>query len=269
MGSGNALQEHIPVRVPPRPRAFTLIELLVVIAIIAILAAILFPVFAQAREKARAASCLSNMKQLGPAFTMYVQDNGGRYPYPATADLKGRGHWVVAGRSEVTGSTSPRCNLECFYFYDCCYIADPKTGALWPYTKDEGIYKCPTIQKLPNTVVLPASGGMLNTSRARVTYSMNYWFLYPDSRPIREARITFPAATFFIVDETAYTLNDANFNPGSPDSFGLQHSSGANMLHADGHAKRYSLGQIVKWDQNGQRSVAGPLFSWFDPRRRE
>lgn len=58
-----------------RPVAFTLIELLVVIAIIAILAAILFPVFAQAREKARQASCISNLKQLGNALTMYAQDS--------------------------------------------------------------------------------------------------------------------------------------------------------------------------------------------------
>jgi prepilin-type N-terminal cleavage/methylation domain-containing protein len=54
--------------------AFTLIELLVIIAIIAILAAILFPVFAQAREKARQTACLSNAKQLGLALTMYTQD---------------------------------------------------------------------------------------------------------------------------------------------------------------------------------------------------
>ena len=61
-------------------RGFTLIELLVVIAIIAILAAILFPVFAQAREKARNAACLSNCKQLGTAVMLYVQDYDEVYP---------------------------------------------------------------------------------------------------------------------------------------------------------------------------------------------
>src|SRR3954465_6025769 len=63
--------------VPMRKRGFTLIELLVVIAIIAILAAILFPVFAQAREKARATSCLSNFKQVGLGTMMYQQDYDG------------------------------------------------------------------------------------------------------------------------------------------------------------------------------------------------
>src|SRR5207302_2776977 len=76
-----------PVRLPTegatsmrQRKGFTLIELLVVIAIIAILAAILFPVFAQAREKARAISCTSNMKQLGLSVLMYVQDYDEMYP---------------------------------------------------------------------------------------------------------------------------------------------------------------------------------------------
>ncbi|HZT44210.1 MAG TPA: DUF1559 domain-containing protein [Chthonomonadaceae bacterium] len=75
-----------------RRQGFTLIELLVVIAIIAILAAILFPVFAQAREKARAVSCLSNLKQINLGLMMYVQDYDETYPIGQYEDHDGAGN---------------------------------------------------------------------------------------------------------------------------------------------------------------------------------
>ena len=84
-------------------RAFTLIELLVVIAIIAILAALLFPVFAQAREKARSISCLSNVKQFSLSALMYLQDYDEMFPQSVNcvsgcmADPLGRGGIIVPG----------------------------------------------------------------------------------------------------------------------------------------------------------------------------
>jgi prepilin-type N-terminal cleavage/methylation domain-containing protein/prepilin-type processing-associated H-X9-DG protein len=91
-------------------RGFTLIELLVVIAIIAILAAILFPVFAQAREKARQASCLSNMKQMGLATRMYLQDYDETW-FPAWHNRpEGNGHWFFRISPYVKSGTGDNWN---------------------------------------------------------------------------------------------------------------------------------------------------------------
>jgi prepilin-type N-terminal cleavage/methylation domain-containing protein/prepilin-type processing-associated H-X9-DG protein len=90
------------VSVRRRQGGFTLIELLVVIAIIAILAAILFPVFAQAREKARSSSCLSNQKQIALAFSMYAQDYDETYPPSFDANnLTGGGAGGVAQWDDI------------------------------------------------------------------------------------------------------------------------------------------------------------------------
>lgn len=100
-----------------RKNGFTLIELLVVIAIIAILAAILFPVFAQARAKARGISCLSNVKQVGTAFAMYVQD------YDETTPAV----WGGSGPCQPSGQN---CSQEWWY-------------GLFPYIKNIDMLYCP------------------------------------------------------------------------------------------------------------------------------
>src|SRR5205807_7375581 len=99
-----------------RSRGFTLIELLVVIAIIAILAAILFPVFAQARDKARSAACLSNAKQQALAIHMYAQD------YDETFPMAYYGEWSTAPQ--------PKGHF-------------PWLKVLMPYVKNKGVYTCP------------------------------------------------------------------------------------------------------------------------------
>jgi prepilin-type N-terminal cleavage/methylation domain-containing protein/prepilin-type processing-associated H-X9-DG protein len=105
-----------------RKSGFTLIELLVVIAIIAILAAILMPVFAQAREKARQASCFNNLKQTGTSLIQYTQDYDERGPLSI---------WRDGGTCAASGFTSPSCHSA-------------PVGLLFPYLKNDQVFVCPS-----------------------------------------------------------------------------------------------------------------------------
>jgi prepilin-type N-terminal cleavage/methylation domain-containing protein/prepilin-type processing-associated H-X9-DG protein len=134
---------------------FTLIELLVVIAIIAILAAILFPVFAQAREKARQASCLSNEKQVGLGVLMYVQDYDETWPLalPSTTTINSSAYRAIGDLNQF----------------------GPKTRSFWynaiqPYLKNHQIIKCPSaeIRNLLDPGPIP-----FWTNGAYMTYQLN------------------------------------------------------------------------------------------------
>jgi prepilin-type N-terminal cleavage/methylation domain-containing protein/prepilin-type processing-associated H-X9-DG protein len=100
-----------------RGRGFTLIELLVVIAIIAILAAILFPVFAQAREKARQTTCTSNMRQIGQATHMYIQDWDETFPNATGGLVKGGLSWIEQLRPYIGTKDLTRCPSDPSIFW--------------------------------------------------------------------------------------------------------------------------------------------------------
>ncbi len=202
-------------------RAFTLIELLVVIAIIAILAAILFPVFARARENARKASCLSNMKQIGLGIMQYTQDYDERFP-PSRAG----GH-VYFGAFDNQNM--------------------PWHLAIQPYVKSYQLFKCPS-----NT-----STGMVNWSntgsgdQAGRSYECNgsgdgsYTNSWGGDLPMNTnglgggvtlARIK-SASQLILVGEHPDRADPEYWSPNSGDLKFQNHLGMTNFLFADGHAK--------------------------------
>jgi prepilin-type N-terminal cleavage/methylation domain-containing protein/prepilin-type processing-associated H-X9-DG protein len=179
----------------PSRKAFTLIELLVVIAIIAILAAILFPVFAQAREKARQTSCLSNTRQLGLAVAQYIQD------YDETLPM---------GGYDAPGYSSR-------WFRD-----------IYPYIKNVGVFSCPSetrdVINGVNTNFMPVYQAATATKPEGPSYNGAYaangnWFGYAGSSAgasFTIADMKDSAGTFLICE--AAQLNSAKVtSAGSPD----------------------------------------------------
>ena len=188
-------------------RAFTLIELLVVIAIIAILAAILFPVFAQAREKARSTACISNQKQIGTALVMYRQDYdqvNSRYRYcdPAYANDPLCGKlakattytgpqeiwWAPYDNNPATACGGNPCAAGANVAEPTPLpqtYADVKAGFLQPYVKNLQIFRCPSY------------------SAGQVGYAMSYIYNGPMGQ-----------ADAFVVNPTVYFVWDHKNTPG-------------------------------------------------------
>lgn len=203
--------------------AFTLIELLVVIAIIAILVAILFPLFARARENARRTSCASNLKQIGLGFMQYTQDYDEKLP-PLYFGTDGT---YKMPNGQVTGT------------------------ALWmhmvyPYIKSAQLFNCPS----SNGGVY--KGGYYWENSAGATADASYGvnsFLMTTSLGAALARISSPSTTPMVVDNISYSSYPALDMTGEPHFPVERHLETVNFAYADGHVKtvKNSAWTVPNW----------------------
>ena len=207
-------------------RGFTLIELLVVIAIIAILAAILFPVFARAREKARQTSCLSNMKQLALGKLMYAQDYDERF------------------------------GGESFYYYGDIAMGEAYARAwfgdyIQPYVANRQVLECPSFSWTYNSY--RSNWGPLVCSYAfpNIAHNANHTSV-PSLSRAKLAVIQAPAETIMLIESRSvqiFTGSTADLrlldikDSGSNDRTRRAHNDGFNIAYCDGHAK---------WDRDTQ-----------------
>ena len=236
-----------------KPFGFTLIELLVVIAIIAILAAILFPVFATAREKARQTSCASNLKQLGVAFLQYEQDYDERFITPAQPS--GPKGWAYT---------------------------------VYPYVKSVGVFACPDDQYVPGAGSYTSSYAcnpwlVASTNVNYNSQSMQVNQLNAPTLTVELCEVTGSAFTTSTSDNSALTDCQTGFGNEYGSTVGLvggpeytagetivtgttngfhaaRHTMGANWLAFDGHVK-YLLGTQVS---PGRSMVCSQTSTWAE-----
>ena len=236
--------------IPRRPHGFTLIELLVVIAIIAILVAVLFPVFQKVRENARRASCQSNLKQIGLAFTQYTQDADETLP-PRLND---------SGDNSSTDGLSWR-------------------GLIYPYVKAAGVFQCPSN---PHKDLRVSSDDAhmygITASYAVPRYDHGVGGVFTDGadghadlHPTPLAKIQTPSAALEAVEDTMnyseFNIIDTGFagvTPPPADGNGgvmfAGHTGRSNFLFVDGHVK--ALTPLATLDQADGGSAPNGANGW-------
>ena len=226
----------------PRRAGFTLIELLVVIAIIAILAAILFPVFQKVRENARRTTCASNLRQIGLAYLQYNQDYDEMTPQINHVRIPGAG---------IGGPTNPNHYLDQDYYV-----------ILQPFIKNVGVFYCPDRNEWPQGKYGPQCEDGINPVAMCLGYGYNqgwvsdggYGLVGPDQpdpnnpgqsyRPGRSiASIVAPADTVAFgdtYDTPTYSVTSDNILStlgDNPSTKSLRHDARFNMVFVDGHVK--------------------------------
>jgi prepilin-type N-terminal cleavage/methylation domain-containing protein/prepilin-type processing-associated H-X9-DG protein len=220
-----------------RRRGFTLIELLTVIAIISMLAAILFPVFAGARAKAHKTTCMSNLRQLGEAMTLYEADNAGFLVSWCITNPKQTG-------PPTTGARAP-------------YQSDPTAAITWddsvaPYVKETSLFICPSNPNLPPTGYKDCRGyAMTQYTQSWTADNLPAFGIYKDRIPAPSKTVLLyekganpPGSWGDALGQNVYQSHNSSGGAGYHEK--PFHFEGKNFLYVDGH---------VRWDKKS----AGPF----------
>ena len=251
------MKSILPSPQASRLRAFTLIELLVVIAIIAILAAILFPVFAQAKAAAKKTQCLAQVKQIGLASAMYAGD------YDDTLAPKGWGAYnpdtgIVESHAWWGGST-----LD----FNAGFLQTdrPDFGLFYPYSKNRAINDCPT-----------AASDFGSASTSITGYGVNPNVLVSTGPTVSATAMDAPADTILMADNAKTIVSGGGVvaarsetvdTPSKPQGAAgngrvmARHSGKANVAWTDGHAKSFSATTAPESGFTGAMSSAAYAFS--------
>lgn len=228
---------------------FTLIELLVVIAIIAILAAILFPVFIAAKEKGRSVKCLSNLKNLATAFRAYCDDNDSRMPSlfpglngPTPGSMSGGGMWDWCGCTGVRN------------------VVKPEKGSIYRYVKTAAVYVCPSDKGIP------AKWVSVDSKNYALSYSVNEGLNEKDGnfdssiryrawRKIDSLPNPRQSKVMLLLHESRTTIDDGNCWP-LGNIPGNVHFDGTTLVYLDAHAawKPYKtlIAECNSWDPDAK-----------------
>jgi prepilin-type N-terminal cleavage/methylation domain-containing protein/prepilin-type processing-associated H-X9-DG protein len=250
-------------------RAFTLIELLVVVGIICLLAAILFPVFARARESARRAACQSNLKQIGLAVAQYVQDYDEMLPISdGTDSFNGESH---GGLFTVV--------------WDYANTSSPSVfSLLQPYTKSWQVFTCPSAPSASYVYYKPKGNSNTNYSVNGILTFRAKTSATPASMGRKVVDIATPS-TIIYIQEGSSRQNSCGFAPqiyngnnqqydywhlysNGTENYSNIHFNGGNLLYADGHVKWKKVGSLTSLDfglsASGTNKVAGAYTQVLD-----